>query len=357
MAPIRPISSPILRGFGKLAIATAVSLPLLNSKETLAEKPVTHPTIKDEINIKELLKTKGATGLVHGSVPGSDLFVFVYGDPIRGGERFSLIPANNDIKTKLQKISRHQAVTIKGTVDDKGTPQKHIVVEEIKLGEVWNPKIDFKYTSQPYSTPNQLKKQLEGKTNIDCVVHAVLHSGKVLIVNYKGDVIPVHVTDPKWTKDLRSSDQINLRYTIRPHSEGPLHVSLRTGGNVSPVKVLDAILPLTKSKEKVTLQGSLVWFPVSPILTTETWGIKVKSQNGLERTYSLYNLRNKDDIKNLDEVLRAEWKKKTEGFIRSSSLFHHPQIKIEVTGKVNHFDVNQKNPLVDLDSKDIKILR
>lgn len=364
MASIQPVSSScrnrILKGFGKLAIATAASLPLLSSKETLAEKPAAPTTIKNENknSFEELLKTKGVTGLVHGSVPGSNLFVFIYGDPIRGGEHYSLIPANDDIKTKLQKISRHQSVTIKGTLEEKGTLQKHILLQDIKLGEAWSPKITFKYTNQPYSPPEQLKKELEGKKDINCIVHAVLHGGKVLIVNHKGDVLPVYVTNPKWTKDLRSSDKINLRYKIRKHSEGPLHLSLCIEDNIPPIKVLDAILPLSESKEKFELTGSLVWFPISPILTRETWGIKVKDQNGLERTYSLFNLRDEDDvdIKKIDDILRKEWNKKTEGFIRSSSFFHHPQIKIEVTGKVNHFAVNQRNPLVDLDSKDIKIL-
>lgn len=360
MTTIQPISSSyssrIAKGLGKLAIATAASLPLLSSKETLAEKPATHPTIKNETNIKELLKTKGVTGLVHGSVPGSDLFVFVYGDPTRGGERFSLIPANDDIKAKLQKTSRHQSVTIKGTLQEKGTLQKHILLEDIKLGKVWNPEIKFKYTNQPYSSPEELKKQLEEKKDINCVVHAVLHDGKVLIVNHKGDVIPVHITDPKWTKDLRSSDQINLRYKIRPHTEGPLHVSLKIEDNIPPIKVLDAILPLTKNKEKVTLQGSLVWFPKSPILTRETYGIRVKGSNGLERTFSLFNLTDAKDADKINKILQAAWDKKTEGFIRSTSLFYHPEIKIKVSGRVNHFAVNQRNPLVDLDSQDIKIL-
>lgn len=360
-----------ISGAGKILVATAVALPLAsctkgNKEEGQRVEQVAPTNPHDRTNSVEekknefgkLLTTDGVTGLVHGSVPGSDLFVFIHGDPIRGGEHFSLIPLNDDIAAKLQKTSRHQAVTIKGTLEEKGTPQKHIVVEGIKLGEVWDPKVNFKYTNQHYSTPSELRKELEGKKekDINCVVHAVLHEGKVLIVNHKGDVIPVHVTNPKWTKDLRSSDQINLRYKLRKHSEGPLHLSLRFEGDIPPVKVLDPILPLSESKEKFKLTGSLVWFPKSPILTRETWGIKVKSSSGLERTYSLFNLRDKGDVQKIDEILRKEWGKKTEGFIRSSSFFYHPQINLEVTGDIMHFAVNQRNPLVDLDSKDIKIL-
>lgn len=306
-------------------------------------------------SISELLKTTGLTGLVHGSIPGSEMYVFVYGDPIRGGEHYSLIPLNDEIKAKLENIKRHQTVTITGKLLSKGTPQQHVLTEGIKVEKKWEPQVTFKYTNQPYFTLEELKEHLKGKEEINCVVHAVLHDGKVLIINYRENILPVHITDPECTKNLRSSDKISLRYKIREHDEGPLHLSLRIEKDIPPVKVLDGIKVLSDSKEKYKLEGSLVWFPKSPLLLWEVWGLRVKDSNGLIRTYSLHNLRDKKDVKKIDEILQEAWKKRDRGFILSSSSFYHPDIRVEVVGDVVHFAQNQRNPLIDLDSKDIKI--
>lgn len=355
---------------GKIVLATAIGVPLAGcspEKKEEQEKKIEQvipnnphssagDTEEKKKEFEKLLSTNGVTGLVHGSIPRADMYVFVYGDPIQGGEHFSLIPQNDEIRSKLEKITRHQAVTINGKLLKKGTPQQHILVEAINPGTVWNPKVPFKYTKEPYFTPEELKKELEEKKEINCVVHAVLHDGKVLIINYQGGVIPVHVNDPKWTKDLRSSDKIKLRYKVRDHEHGPPHISLRIENNIPPVQVIDAILPLSDSKEKYKLEGSLVWFPKSPILTREVWGLRVVDSNGLVRTFSLHNLRDKQDVQKIDAIFQKAWQKKNNGFIRSSSFFYHPSIKVEVTGDIIHFVPNQRNPLIDLDSKDIKLL-
>jgi len=191
---------------------------------------------------------------------------------------------------------------------------------------------------------------------MDCVVHAVLHDGKVIIVNNQENVIPVHVNDPKWTKSLRSSDKIKLRYSVREHDQGPPHLSLRTENNVDPVEVLDSILKLSK-KGEVKLEGSLVLFPKSPLLTHDVYGLRVKDSRGLVRTFSLHNLRDEEDVKKINSILKEIWDKKKEGFIRTTSFFYNPDIRIEVTGNVNHFAQNQRNPLFDMDSKNIRLLK
>lgn len=361
---VNPIS-----GLKKVLVATVLAVPLAgcteNKKEeknttvqqTVPQNPHSGNDIKKtENDFEELLKTTGVKGLVHGSVPNSEMFVFVYGDPIQGGVHYSLIPSNNKIKTKLETTARHQSVIIKGELLNKGTPQQHILLEDIKRGEKWKPEVAFKYTNPKYYSPEELKENLKDKNEINCVVHAVLHGGKVLIVNHNENVIPVHVTDPKWTKDLRSSDKIKLRYKIREHDQGPLHLSLRTEKDIAPIEVIDSILKLSDSKEKYKLEGSLVWFPKSPVLIRDVWGLRVKDSNGLVRTYSLYNLRDKEDVEKISTTLKEAWQKKNDGFVFSSSYFYHPDIKIEVTGDIVHFVQNQRNPLIDLDSKDIKVL-
>lgn len=353
----------LVRGLGSLVLGTSAFLSLAGNAQEKKIESGTAPIHKNDLKTSEefakLLQTKGVTGLVHGNIPGAKMYVFVYDDPIAGGERYSLIPKNDDVKKKIESLSRHQVVTIFGKLSPKGTPQQHIVVDDLKAEKPWEPKVTFKYKDQPYRSVEDLKTKLEGKSEINCEVHANLQDGKVLIVNYDGDVLPVHVTDPKCTNGLRSSDKIALRYTVRQHAEGPIHLALKNEGDKPPIKVLESILPFSESTDKFTKKGNLVWFPPSPLINREegVWGLEEKDSNGLKRTYSLFNLRNTDDVENINKLLKAEWDKKTDGFIRSTSRFIHPEIHIEVFGDIMHFTINQRNPLIDLDSKDIKILK
>ncbi len=302
---------------------------------------------------EDSLKTKGAKGLIHASVPETDMFVFTAGNIF--GEHYSLIPKNNDVKTKLQNTTRHQAVTIFGTVVDKGTLQKHILVTNIEPGEKWEPKVKFGYKDQ--GRIPELAKHLQGKKEIVASVHALLHGGEVLVVNYKGHNIPVYVEDPKWTKDLWSNDRLKLQIELQDHAKGPPHLYLRSEKKeVSPIRVLESMSALQGKEKKV--EGALVWFPKSPGSDVqELWGIEDKDPvSGISRVYALFNLSDENELKKIDSVLRDAWNKKQDGFIRQSSSFYHPEIRISVEGTINQFFRNQRNPVIDVEAKNIKVL-
>ena len=350
---------------GKVALATLFALPVLgytqNENRGNLGPHLQDAIVKKDNTFENLLQTKGAKGLVHGSVPETDMYVFAYGDPIRS-THYSLIPANATINAELKKIARNQIVTIYGNTAGKGTPQQHVIVKKIEAGEVWNPKISddpkitLEYSKEP-RTP-ELAKHLKEKKEIDCSVHALLHEGKVLIVNYGGHIIPVHVKekDTRWTKDLWSTDKIRLRLAVRNHEQGPPHVSLRDEKDIAPVKVLESITEIQGKERKV--KGSLVLFPKSPLLNIDIWGVQEKDPvSGLTRVYSLYNFNNEKDAQKIDEVMRAAWYKQRKGFIQYSSSFYHPEIRIEISGTVNQLVRNQRNPILEIKSRDIKFLQ
>ena len=316
--------------------------------------------VKKDDTFENLLKTKGAKGLVHGSVPETDMYVFAYGDPIRSTQ-YSLIPENDKVKAELTKIARNQIVTIYGDTVGKGTPQQHVIVKKIEAGELWNPKISddpkiiLEHTKEK-RIPD-LAKHLKERKEIDCSVHALLHGGKVLIVNYGGHTIPVHVKEgeTQWTKDLWSTDKIRLRFKVRNHEQGPPHVSLRDEEGIAPVKSLESVITI-QGKER-NVKGSLVLFPKSPLLSIDIWGIQEKDPvSGLTRVYSLFNFNDEKDAQKIDETLRAAWYKQRKGFIQYSSSFYHPNIRLEINGTVNQLVRNQRNPILEIKSSDIKLL-
>ena len=338
-----------------VALAALFALPVLGYTQTEDKGKVGPHTqnaiVRKENTFENLLKTKGAKGLVHGSVPETDMYVFTDGNIF--GEHYSLIPKNNDIRMKLQKTSRHQEVTIFGKIVDKGTPQKHILVENIEPGKKWDPKVTFQYKEQPRIP--ELAKYLEGKKEIVCSVHAILRGGETLVVNYEGHNIPIYVEEKKWTQDLRSNDIINLKFKSRKHTKGPSHLSLHSENGAVPITPLDSMSNL-QDKEK-PVKGALVWFPISPGSDIrELWGVEEKRPNNEpSRIFAIYS-DDKNKLDKIDSILRKAWEKEKAGFIRQTSSFYNPKIEVSVKGVVKHFFRNQRNPVIMVEPKDIKLL-
>jgi len=140
-------------GVGKAFLAAATIFPVVGTAEEKKGEPATPHVLKEIDSNKAFensLKTTGVTGLVHGSIPGTDMYVFVYGNPIQGGQHYSLIPKDNAMRKELEKTLRHQLVTINGKFLPQKTPQQHILLESIKVKEKWEPEVKFKYVNQPY---------------------------------------------------------------------------------------------------------------------------------------------------------------------------------------------------------------
>ncbi len=341
---------------GRIAFAALFALPVLGytqdgNKDKLVTPHSQSATVKKEDTFEALLQTKGAKGLIHGSVPETDMFVFTSGNI--SGEHYSLIPKNKDIRTKLEKTTRHQEVTIFGKAVGKGTPQKHILLENIEPGETWDPKVTFQYKDQPRIP--ELAKHLEEKKEIVCSVHAVLHGGKVLVVNYEGHNIPVYVEEQKLTQDLRSNDILKLQIKTREHKKGPPHLSLHSENGAVPITVIDSMSKLQDKEKEV--KGALVWFSLSPGSDIrELWGVEEKrSNNEPSRFFAIYS---DDDnvLDKIDSMLRKAWNKEKTGFIRQTSSFYNPNIQVSVKGVVKHFFRNQRNPVIMVEPKDIKFL-
>lgn len=363
--------SRIARIAGYVALVVTTSLPLAGyerreehpkkQEESTAhrkEENIIHPHVVKETkvsdNLESLLVGQGVKGLIHGSVPGMQMYVFTYGEGPRKSEHISLIPENEDIQKGLDAASRHQSLTIWGKILKKASPQRHILVSRIEKGDPWDPEVGFR--SVPQSRLENLSEHLKGKSEILCSVHACLHDGRVLVVKYGGWQIPVHVepSHTRWTKDLWSSDHIKLRYVPREHQKGSPHLSLKVEGETAPVEVIDSIQAL--NNKNVQLTGMLVWFPKSPVTAIEAWGIEERHENGISRFYALWNSEDKEDLQKIDALLRKAWTTKKDGFLRRSTSFYHPEIRIRVSGTVMQQAQNQGNPVLNVQSMNLQLL-
>jgi len=312
-----------------------------------------HPQRKPLQSIDEALSCEfGAQGFLHGSIPCMEEYVWTYGKSVLG-ENFSLRPENDDVRKALKDSSWHQQATLWGrVVENKATPQRHIMVTKIQLGKPWQPKVDFEFTKakrMPY-----LSDQLGKKVQLNCLVHGIAHGGRVLVIEYGGWPIPVAIDKDQvhLTKDLWSNDVIMLSAERRAgHGKGPVHLSLQKLEKESPIKMLSSMKEA--NGKKIGVQGMLTWYPKSPF-TDEAWAVS-EMRNGVQRTFFLIPAKGAD-AKALDEKLRQAWKKHKKGFIAYAGRFAHPAITVTVSGTVRSTQY-QGNPALLVDPKDVVILK
>lgn len=316
------------------------------------EGPHRKAPVPPEKSMEEFLKGDGAKGLLHGSIPGAELYVFTHGKGAIGVKRYALLPEEEDVRKKLTATKRHQAVTIWGRLAKKDTPQEHIVVTRIDLGAQWKPEVSFR--SVPAPRVKDLAEHLKGKTEILCLVHAVLHRGKVLVVEYGGWPIPVKIDEKQvqWTKDLWTSDRILLRFADRKHTKGPLHLSLMEEKGRAPIRMLDSLEKANGQKRMV--EGVLRWYPKGPF-TEEIWAVDEKDATGIPRTYFLF-AEEEGHQKEIDRVLRKAWNHHAKGFLAASSSFSHPHIRIRVTGVIMT-SRGQGNPALVVLPQEVRVVK
>lgn len=302
--------------------------------------------------MEELLKVDGAKGLIHGSIPGAELYVLTHGKSAIGAKRYALLPGGEDVREKLVATKRHQEVTIWGKLSKKDTPQEHIVVTRIDLGPQWKPEVSFR--SGPAPRVENLAVHLQRKMEIPCLVHAVLYGGRVLVVEYGGWPIPVKIDEEQvqWTKGLWTSDRILLRFADRKHTKGPLHLSLLEEKGKAPIRILDSLE--RANGQKRTVEGVLRWYPKGPF-TEEIWAVDEIDATGIPRTYFLF-AEEEGHQKEIDRVLRKAWNHRAKGFLAASSSFSHPRIRIRVTGVVMT-SRGQGNPALVVLPQDVRVVQ
>ncbi|MCB0411730.1 MAG: hypothetical protein KDD22_04350, partial [Bdellovibrionales bacterium] len=187
-------------------------------------------------------------------------------------------------------------------------------------------------------------------------VHAVVAEGHVLVVDYKGTIIPV-VVGPEQaahTQDLFRGDKIKIAYKFREEPGHPTHVEVDNSA-AKPVEVLASILP--QHGQTMTFEGNLVLFPNSPQVAFNVFALQVDIGDDVKLEYTLLNFEDPDLFQKIREKLQGIWDASAIVAENSRNKLIKKGLRIRATGPINVVTPNQANPQIILNSlEDLELL-
>lgn len=308
-----------------------------------------HPEAYRGLEMSQLtaeLKGTGLVGRIHGAAADANLFVLSVRDPdsFFKHREFSLLARNDQTRTTLSQVNRHDRICVQGNVIDNPSPQKHIALKSVKVLEHWSGLDEYPAYEHTAVLPDELKQQSSfvGK------VHAIGAEGKILVMEYKDGVLPVFVQTPEITKDLYRGDIVRLTYKIQQWPQQPTHLQLDSEAE-QPVEVLDAIANLHQQPK--TFAGKLVKFPQSPQIKFDVYAIEVESY-GVNRTFTLVNFENMAEFQKIRDQLADIWDSHADTVTTGRNLLINPDVIVEATGTINVISSEQANPQILLQTAD-----
>jgi len=305
-----------------------------------------HPEAYQGLQIEQLTKELNGTGLIgriHGAAETSQAFVMSVREPgnFFAHREFSLIPTSQATSETLSQLHRHDLVCVRGDFIANPSPQKHITLNTIEVMEEWQqPAI------APYERQEGIPEKLTGQSSFVGKVHAIGEGGKILVMGYEDSILPMYVTETKYTQNLYRGDIVKLNYQLQSYPQRPLHLQLDT--NVEqPIEVIDAIA--TWHDRPQTLTGSLVKFPQSPQLKFDVYALEADTQ-GIKRYFTLLNFEDMDAFTNIRQKLAKIWDENADTAIAGRNMLINPNVTIEAKGLGNVVSPEQANPQILLEN-------
>ena len=166
-------------------------------------------------------------------------------------------------------------------------------------------------------------------------------------MGYEDSVLPIYVTDPKYTQNLYIEGILSSSIiSFSPNPQRPLHLQL--DANVEqPIEIVDAIAAINAQPQ--TLTGKLVKFPQSPQLKFDVYAIEVDTQ-GINRYFTLINFEDMTEFQNIREKLAKIWDDNVDTAVSGRNMLINPEVKIQATGLGNIISPEQANPQILLKS-------
>ena len=305
-----------------------------------------HPEAYQGLEIDKLTQELNSTGLigrVHGAADTSQMFVMSVREPDNffSHREFSLVPTSEPTSTTLNRLNRHDLVCVRGDLLANPSPQKHIALNTIEVMEEWQ---QPEFT--PYERQTDLPAKLKKQSSFVGKVHAIGEGGKILVMGYEDLVLPMYVTDTKYTQDLYRGDIVKLNYQLQSYPQRPLHLQLDTTVE-QPIEMIDAIA--TWHDRPQTLIGSLVKFPQSPQLKFDVYALEVDTQ-GIKRYFTLINFEDMAKFEDIRQKLAKIWDENANTAKSGRNMLINPNVTIEATGLGNIISPEQANPQILLES-------
>ncbi len=293
---------------------------------------------KSEIDLAELevkLKTEGLEGWIHAANAAAGLYVFTWRKPgdFFTNIQFPLIARSQTLRDEIKKLDRHDKIWVRGEFIQHEAPQKHIEAQEFKILKKYAPEWEKDYgTAFP--------EELNDKTQIRAIVHAIANEGRIMVIEYKDSVIPVFVDRPELTKGLYRNDKIEIIYRVRKNPNRPKHLELNLESS-EPLKVIERIVE--KHAQTGSLEGSLIRFPASPQVLFDVFAIEVIDADGLKRNYTLVNFDDPEVFKKIREKLGQIWATDSQQASYARNKWVNRNIRVKATGVFNIQDPGQAN--------------
>ena len=325
-----------------LSILAVISPRMLNSNEPICSY---HPEAYQGLELTTLseeLSNTGLIGRIHGAAGESQMFVMSVREPNNffSHREFSLLAHDRITRTILNQANRHDLVCIKGNFLSNPSPQQHLTVKAIQVLEPWSQPKGF----APYQ--RQVISELPEQGSLMGQVHAIAAQGKILVVEYQNNVIPIYVTATEYTQGLYRGDIIKLAYQIQGQPQKPTHLKLDTTVE-QPLEVIDAIASWQNQAQ--TLTGNLVKFPQSPQLKFDVYAMAVETK-GIQRYFTLVNFQNIEEFEKIRNKLANIWDANVATAISGRNKLINPEVTIQANGLINIVSPQQANPQILLDS-------
>ena len=325
-----------------LTIFTVIFSRVLNSNEPICSY---HPEAYQGLELSQLseeLSNTGLIGRIHGAASESQMFVMSVREPNNffSHREFSLLASDREILDTLNQTNRHDRVCIQGNLIANPSPQQHIAVNSIQVLESWSQPDGF----TPYQ--RQLTTKLSEQSSLIGKVHAIAAKGKILVMEYQDNVIPIYVTATEYTQGLYRGDIVKLSYQIQGQPQKPTHLKLDTTVE-KPLEVIDAIAEWHNQEQ--TLTGNLVKFPQSPQLKFDVYAMAVDTK-GIKRYFTLVNFENIDEFQKIRNKLAKIWDQNAATAISGRNMLINPEVTIQASGLINIVSTEQANPQILLDS-------
>lgn len=314
-------------------------MPLFVQAQDAYKVPLTDKELE---RVRPLLESEGLIGRIHGLNESTGIYVFSWFDPVSSkSSLFSVVTKEATLLAKLNQLNRNDKVKVVGSFIDNEAPQRHISLRDITVIDKSTHGIDNMNACVP--------QDIFERTEIVALVHAVIGDGGILLIDYKNVIIPVYVTETKWSSGLYRNDLIKLRFKVRSYPKRPTHLELDLD-HTAPIEVIDRLVE-QHGKEK-EIEGFLIKFPSSPIVPFDVFAIEVKLHDGSKRNYTLINFESDEVFKSIRDKAGAAWKSQQHYAQAARNQFVNEKIIVRAKGIINVEDPTQANPQVNLKSPD-----
>lgn len=343
------------------AVGTAGSLPTAAAaRGAQGAAPAQKKTVVTLDDLARQVESDGLQGTMHGARHPLGTYVFTWYHPedFFQSRQFSLAPGSEEVARQLADLDRHQQVKLRGRFLRNGAAQPHIRVEVLTPGPKWDPGV--KVSPAPEAV-GDLRKSLPREGRIPAMVHALDEAGGMLVIEYADAVLPVRVPPDaalrKAVGNLYRGDRIEIAYRVAEFPRRPMHLELRPGadGERAALVVTDRIA--AQHEKQRTVEGQLVLFPKSPVLSRALWGVEEKGPDGLHRYFTIFNFDDLKDQGKIETLLDGAWKGTPEGVIDGRNKYIHTGVRVRVSGLASNPSKNQANPTLVTDSTQVTLIK